>query len=163
MDLRRLRAGEWMAAVAGVILLAALFQPWYGTPDATGWEAFSVIDLLLAVVGIFAIALLIVTATQETPTVAIALDAALALAALPALVLVLIRVGWLPDGADSREWGLWQGLIGVVGINVAAWIAMRDQRLSRPGRPTDLSGKPIAESRDVELLPAPDPRGTTSS
>lgn len=163
MDLRRLRAGEWMAAVAGVILLAALFQPWYGTPDATAWEAFSVIDLLLAALAVYAIALLIVTATQQTPTVAIALDALLALAALPALVLVVIRVLWLPDGADSREWGLWQGLIGVVGVNLAAWIAMRDQRLSQPGRPTDLTGRPVDAPKEVELLPAPDPHRTASS
>jgi peptidoglycan/LPS O-acetylase OafA/YrhL len=163
MDLRRLRAGEWMAAVAGVILLAALFQPWYGTPDATAWEAFSVIDLVLAAFAMFAIALLVVTAAQKVPTVPIALDAALALAGMLALVLVLLRVASLPDGADSREWGLWQGLIGVLGINVAAWVAMRDQRLSQPGRPTDLSGKPIAEPQEVELLPAPDPRGTASS
>lgn len=152
-----------MAAVAGVILLAALFQPWYGTPNATAWEAFSVIDLVLAAVAVFAIALLFVTAAQKVPTVPIALDAALALAGLLALVLVLLRVASLPDGADSREWGLWQGLIGVLGINVAAWVAMRDQRLSQPGRQTDLSGKPIAEPQDVELLPAPDPRGTASS
>jgi peptidoglycan/LPS O-acetylase OafA/YrhL len=163
MDLRRLRAGEWMAAVAGVILLAALFQPWYGTPDATAWEAFSVIDLVLAAFAMFAIALLVVTAAQNVPTVPIALDAALALAGMLALVLVLLRVASLPDGADSREWGLWQGLIGVLGINVAAWVAMRDQRLSQPGRQTDLSGKPIAERQEVELLPAPDPRGTASS
>jgi peptidoglycan/LPS O-acetylase OafA/YrhL len=163
MDLRRLRAGEWMAAVAGVILLAALFQPWYGTPDATAWEAFSVIDLVLAAFAMFAIALLVVTAAQKVPTVPIALDAALALAGMLALVLVLSRVASLPDGADSREWGLWQGLIGVLGINVAAWVAMRDQRLSQPGRQTDLSGKPIAERQEVELLPAPDPRGTASS
>jgi hypothetical protein len=163
MDLRRLRTGEWMAAVAGVILLAALFQPWYGTPDATAWEAFSVIDLVLAAVAMFAIALLVVTAAQKVPTVPIALDAALALAGMLALLLVLLRVASLPDGADSREWGLWQGLIGVLGINVAAWVAMRDQRLSQPGRPTDLSGKPIAEPQEVELLPAPDPRGTASS
>lgn len=152
-----------MAAVAGVILLAALFQPWYGTPDATAWEAFSVIDLVLAAVAVFAIALLFVTAAQKVPTVPIALDAALALAGLLALVLVLLRVASLPDGADSREWGLWQGLIGVLGVNVAAWVAMRDQRLSQPGSPTDLSGKPIAEPQEVELLPAPDPRGTASS
>lgn len=163
MDLRRLRAGEWLAAVAGVILLAALFQPWYSSPDATAWEAFSVIDLVLAAVAVFAIALLLVTAAQETPTVAIALDALLALAGMLALVLVVVRVVSLPDGADSREWGLWQGLIGVAGVNLAAWIAMRDQRLSEPEKPTDLTGRPVATPEEVELLPAPDPRGTGSS
>ena len=30
MDLRRLRAGEWVAAASGVALLVSLFLPWYG-------------------------------------------------------------------------------------------------------------------------------------
>ena len=29
MDLRRLRAGEWLAAAAGVALVVSLFLPWY--------------------------------------------------------------------------------------------------------------------------------------
>ena len=163
MDLRRLRVGEWITALAGVLLLVSLFAPWYGTPDASGWEALAVNDVVLALIAVAAVALLFVTASQAVPTLPIALDALLALVALVGLVLVLFRGVSLPDGADSREWGLWQGLIGVLGINAAAWIAMRDQRLSQPGRPTDLSGKPIAEPQEVELLPAPDPRGTASS
>jgi hypothetical protein len=42
-------------------------------------------------------------------------------------------------------------------------MAMRDERLSKPGRPTDLSGRPIPAQPEVETLPAPDPRGAASS
>ena len=42
MDLRRLRAGEILLAVSGLVLLVSLFLPWYGTAgdaELTGWEA----------------------------------------------------------------------------------------------------------------------------
>jgi carbon starvation protein CstA len=163
MDLRRLRAGEWIAAVAGLILLAALFQPWYGPADATAWEAFSVTDLVLAALALFTVAVLVVTAAEAVPALPLTLDALLALAGIVALVFALIALASLPDGADSREWGLWQGLIGVLGVNVGAWLAMRDQRLSKPGKPTDTSGRPVAEHPEVETLPAPDPRSAAPS
>jgi peptidoglycan/LPS O-acetylase OafA/YrhL len=162
MDLRRLRAGEWITALAGVLLLASLFSPWYGTPDASGWEALAVNDVVLALVAAGAIALFIVTASQGVPVLPIVFDALVALAALVGLVLVVVRVAALPDGADSREWGLWLALLAVIGVNVGAWIAMRDERLSKPGRPTDLSGRPIAAPPEIETLPAPGARGASS-
>ena len=162
MDLRRLRAGEWITAAAGLLLLVSLFLPWYGTPDASGWESLAAIDVVLAAIAIAAIALLVVTAVQPAPAPPIALDALLALVALAGVVLVLVRVASLPEGADSREWGLWLALAGALGVEAGAWIAMRDQRLSKPGRPTDLSGRPVAEHPEVERLPAPDPRGAES-
>jgi hypothetical protein len=163
MDLRRLRAGEWIAALAGLLLLVSLVMPWYGTPDASGWEALTVNDVVLAAIGVFAIATLVVTASQPVPTLPIALDALLSLAALIGLVLVLVRVLALPDGADTRELGLWLGLAAVLGVNAGAWIAMRDQRLSKPGKPTDLSGRPVAAPAEVEVVTPPNPRGAPSS
>jgi hypothetical protein len=162
MDLRRLRVGEWIAALAGLVLLVSLFIPWYGEPHTTAWEALAVNDVLLAAFALFAVALLFVTAMQAAPAVPIFLDALVALAGMVASVLVLVRVGFLPDGADSREAGLWLGLAGALGVAVGGWISMRDQRLSRPGRPTDLSGRPVAEPAEVEVQPPPGPRSAES-
>jgi hypothetical protein len=162
MDLRRLRAGEWIAALAGLALLVSLFLPWYGAPSASGWEALTVNDLLLTAVALFAVALLFVTAMQPVPAVPIVLDALVVLAGTVAVALVLVRVGALPDQASSREWGLWVGLAGAVGIAVGGLISMRDQRLSRPGRPTDLTGRPVAESVEVEVVSPPSPRDAPS-
>ena len=163
MDLRRFRAGEWVTALAGVLLPASLFAPWYGTPDASGWEALAVNDIVLALISAAAIAMVVVTASQGVPVVPIALDALVAVAALIGLVLVLVRVALVPEGADSREWGLWLALVAVIGVNVGAWVAMRDERRSKPGRHTDLSGRPIAEQPEIETMPAPDARGAASS
>jgi peptidoglycan/LPS O-acetylase OafA/YrhL len=162
MNLRRLRAGEWITALAGLVLLASLFLPWYGSPGATGWEALTVNDVLLAAVGVFALALFFVTAHQPVPALPIALDALVTLAGMVAVALVLVRVGFPPGEPGSREWGLWLALAAALGVTVGGWISMRDQRLSRPGRPSDLSGQPVTEPAEVEVVSPPGPHGAAS-
>jgi hypothetical protein len=155
MDLRRLRAGEWIAAASGAVLFASLFLPWYG--DASAWEALAVIDVLLALVAAAAVALLLVTALQPVPAVPIAVSALVALAALAGLALVLIRMASLPDGADGREGGLWLALAAALGLFAGACLAMRDERLSPSGRHTDLTGRPGPAPPEIEPIPAPRP------
>ena len=77
MDLRRVRAGEWVAAASGVALLVSLFLPWYG-PSASAWESLAAIDVLLAFVAASGVLLAIVTAVQRVPAVPIALSALVA-------------------------------------------------------------------------------------
>jgi peptidoglycan/LPS O-acetylase OafA/YrhL len=143
MDLRRLRAGEWVAAASGVALLVSLFLPWYEPGSLSGWESLAVIDVLLAFVAATGVLLAIVTAVQRVPAVPIALSALVFLAGLVGVVLVLFRLLDVPDGASGREWALWLGVAGAVGIVAGAAIAMRDERM--------LGAKPV----DVESLPAP--------
>ena len=91
MDLRRLRAGEWIAAASGGALLASLFLPWYdgGAADLSGWEALGAIDVVVALVAAAAIALLVVTATQGVPAVPVMMDALVTLAGIVGALLVL--------------------------------------------------------------------------
>jgi peptidoglycan biosynthesis protein MviN/MurJ (putative lipid II flippase) len=158
MDLRRLRAGEWIAAASGTVLLLALFLPWY-TADAehstTGWESFAVLDIVLALIAASAVALLLVTATQPVPAVPVALAALVAIAGFVATVLVLIRVLELPEGAAGREWALWLGLAGSLGVLTGGLLATRDERLSPPGRHTDITGRPAPPPPEIEAIPAP--------
>jgi hypothetical protein len=145
MDLRRLRAGEWILALSGVVLLVSLFLPWY-RPSLTAWEALAVNDVILAIVGLAALAALVATATQRVPAVPIALEAMVAALGVVALLLVVVRAIWLPDAADQRDYGLWIGLAGAVGMAVGGWIAIRDERMpAAPKRP------------EHDPLPAPPP------
>jgi hypothetical protein len=184
MDFRRLRVGEWVVGASGLVLFVALFLPWYelgegivvGPPDAldahaSAWDAFTVLDLLLALGALAAIAVVFVTAAQATPALPLALESLVALFGLLLLVLVVFRLADPPDvsflestaGAATRErvedidraTGAWLGLASVLGIIVGAFVAMRDERRSPAGRPTDLSGVPVASPRAVETLPAP--------
>jgi hypothetical protein len=160
MDLRRLRAGEWVAAASGVALLVSLFLPWYefdicavlaselatsDCPTMTGWEALAAIDVLLAFVAASGVLLAIVTAVQRVPAVPIATSALVTISGTFGVLLVLYRVIDMPDGAAAREWALWLGLAGAAGIVAGAFIAMRDE--IRPG----------ATRPDIPAIPAPRP------
>jgi hypothetical protein len=123
----------------------------------SGFEALSVLDVVLALIGLAAVALLFVTAAQRVPAVPIAMESLLTLAGLVATILVLIRVIDVPDGASGREWGLWLALAGAIGIAIGALVSMRDERLSTPGRTTDLSGRPAPPQKLPDPIPAPRP------
>jgi len=158
MDLRRLRAGEWIAALSGVALLVSLFLPWYGggaEGDASGWEALAAVDIALALVAAFGVSLIVITASQSVPAVPIALSAIVTLVGLIGVVLVLIRVANLPGGFDSRAVGVWLGLVAAIGIVAGAALAMRDERLSPEGSHTDLTGRPTPAPPEIERVPAP--------
>jgi hypothetical protein len=160
MDLRRLRAGEWVAAASGVALLVSLFLPWYefdicavpaselatsDCPTMTGWEALAAIDVLLAFVAASGVLLAIVTAVQRVPAVPIATSALVTISGMFGVLLVLYRLIDIPDGAAGREWAIWLGLAGAAGIVAGAFIAMRDE--IRPG----------AARPDIPAIQAPGP------
>jgi peptidoglycan/LPS O-acetylase OafA/YrhL len=155
MDLRRLRAGEWIAAVSGVALLVSLFLPWYGPGNVSGWESLAAIDVLLALVAAAGVLLLVVTAVQSVPAVPIAVSTLVVIAGLVGVLLVLFRVIDTPDGTIGREWALWLGLAGAAGIIVGAALAMRDERLSPPGGHTDLTGRPVAPPAELDPIAPP--------
>jgi hypothetical protein len=160
MDLRRLRVGEWAVALCGLALLVSLWLPWYsGSPGAgsslSGWESLAALDVMLGLIAAAAVALLVVTAAQSVPAVPITFTVFVTLAGMLGVLLVLIRVLSLPDAADGRDWALWLALASCVGIVASGLIAMRDERLSRPGRHTDLAGRPAPPPSEMETLPAP--------
>jgi hypothetical protein len=157
MDLRRLRVGEWIVGASGVLLLVALFLPWYGDPSSTAWESFTVLDVILALLALVAISVPVVTSGHRVPALPLALESLTALFGLLGLVLVLVRVLNLPGEADGREIGLWLGLVATLGISAGSLIGMRDERLSPEGRHTDLTGVPVSSQPEVERHPAPRP------
>jgi hypothetical protein len=172
MDLRRLRAGEWIVALSGIGLFVSLFLPWYGYEaarpglqvvgaHATGWEAFAVTDVLLAVLAAFGPALWLVTASQRTVPIPVALAGLTAFAGTIAVVLAVVRVLVVvaPGGPidTTRGAGAWVGLASAAGLAVGGWVAMRDERLSKPGRPTDATGKPSPPPPEIDPIPAPRP------
>jgi hypothetical protein len=159
MDLRRLRAGEWIAGLSGLVVLVSLFLPWYGDEGGSrsGWESLGALDLILAVLALAALAIPVVTAVHRVPAVPLAHESLVVLVAAPIWLLVVFRVLNLPDWAAGREWGLWVALLGTLGILLGSLIAMRDERLTRESRHTDLTGVPVSAPREIETLPAPRP------
>jgi hypothetical protein len=151
MDLRRLRHGEWIAGVSGAAVLVALFLDWYSAPDgatANAWESFTVTDVLLAIAGLFGIALAVGAATQRSPAVPQATGALAVPVAVVAAVSVVIQALSLPKGADAREVGLYLGIAATLGVLVGAWRSIGDQSFPRG----------VAPKVEVTPLPAPKPR-----
>jgi hypothetical protein len=161
MDLRRLRAGEWIAGLGGVALLVSLFLPWYEwelcamlatdvrrgapCPSASGWESLAAIDVLLAFVAAAGVLLPVVTAAQRVPALPIAVAALTTIAGLVGVLLVLLRIAAMPDHFLEREWGIWLALAGALGVLTGALVAMRQEHW------------PGAEEARIEFVPAPRP------
>jgi hypothetical protein len=164
MDLRRLRVGEWALALSGVALLVSLFLPWYerGDSSMSGWESFAVIDVLLAAVAAFALVAVVAAATQPTTALAISFESLSVIFGLVASVLALVRVLAVPDlGAPGygTAAGAYLGLAGSVGLAAGALVAIRDERLSRPGKITDVTGRPSPPPPEIEAIPPRRPEG----
>jgi hypothetical protein len=153
MDLPRLRAAEWIAALGGALLLISLFAPWFsgGTASVYGlgtarlddsfsaWQTFTVFDVMLALGAVAAIALLVTRAARRTPALGLALFALLTLAGLALTVVVIVRALSAPEfefvevgrGAASVTvfqgaspvLGLWLGLAGCAGLVIGGWVA----------------------------------------
>jgi hypothetical protein len=195
MDLHRLRVGEWIAAISGVVLLISLFLPWWSVPGQfqmqmlrgggyegtyferslgtsgsdsftswSAWEMLSTTDILLGLLGAAAIVLWIVTARARNTAPGIAFDALLVPFALVMSIVCLIRVLNVPEPleplADALdvvdvEYGAWLGLAATLGVLAGVLVAMRDERLSKPGQPTDQTGMPVDAPPAIEKLPAP--------
>jgi hypothetical protein len=154
MDLRKLGAGEALAGLSGVALIAAMaLLTWFGVDVPPGTEpvggfdafrAFDVIDLLLLLTAIVAIALPLLGLTQPRPDLPIVTSALVALLGIVSAIAVLVRIIIPPDlsGArfaldfeplntgfeTTRGVGVFIGLLAVIGIATGGWLAMRDER-----------------------------------
>jgi hypothetical protein len=150
MDLRRVRINEWLAGLAGVVLVVSLFLDWY--PGANAWESFAVSDVVLAVAGLFGVGLWVGTATQTSPAVQQSMAALTLPVAFVGSIIALVHLLSLPDGAQSREVGVWLGTAAVLGLLLSAWRSMGDQSF-----PASVTPQP-----DIAVLPTPASRSDAS-
>ena len=151
MDLRRVRVWEWLTGLAGVALLVSLFLPWYepaSGSEANAWESFAITDVVLALVGLLALALPVLAATQRTAAVPQSWTALVMPFAIAAAVLAVVRLLNLPDdlgpGAE-RAVGVWLGAGAALAVFAFDYRSMADKRFPAAMRP----------HLDVATIPAP--------
>jgi hypothetical protein len=144
LDLRRLRAGEWLAGAGGIALIVALMLPWFD--EESGYEALTVIDVLLALLALLAIALPVLQATRDSPALPIAAGVVTAALGIPGVLLVLFRVIDDPFAGADRDVGIWVALAATVAIEAAGWMSIDNEYVK--GLPPD---------PEPELRPAPQP------
>jgi hypothetical protein len=151
--MRALRPADVLAGAAGAVLLISLFLPWYAprgrTETVDAWQAFAVTDLLLALVGVLAIALAVAQVAVRGPAMPVGLGvvaSSLAIAGLLVLVFRLIDEPG-PNALIELRAGAYVGLAAAFLTTVGTWASMADER----PRPSD----PRAPA--VERRPAPQP------
>jgi hypothetical protein len=141
-----MRKAEPIAGLGGVLLLVSLFLTWYdSTPGAepggsslTGWEAFAVIDVLLAALALLAIAVPIVSALASGPAKPIGIAVIASSVGWLGIVLVGFR---LLDNPGPLRAGAWLALAGATVAWIGSWLSLRDE--STPGAtPPELPRRP---------------------
>ena len=132
--MRRVRNGELVCGAAGVVLLASMFLDWYavtGRDDTlSAWGAFSVVDLMLALVALLGIALAVSQVAGRGPALPVALGVITTTLALAGTLLVLYRILNQPGPNDliSVEAGAYVGLLASLGVFLGAWLSLSDER-----------------------------------
>ncbi len=156
MDLRRLRAGEWLAAAGGVALIVGLLLPWYDIggvdpgqdvryPEANAFEATSIIAVLLAAIAVLAISLAVLQATQDRPAKPVAAGVLTVTFGSIGVLGVLFRIVDKPgrEFVELRA-GAWLALAAALAIVAGAWRSVASEYVR--GLPPD---------PEPELRPAP--------
>ena len=141
----RLRDGEWIAGAGGVALLVSLFLGWYS--GASAWEAFSVLDLVLALLALAPLALVALQATRESPSLPVAFSVLTVVAGALATLLIAYRILNQPGPNDlvGVEVGAWIGLAAAVAVLAGGWRSLRVEAV------------PGAVTPPIEDVPAPTP------
>jgi hypothetical protein len=159
------RRADLIAGVAGVVLLVAMFLPWFGASQAAdealrdaqqvtqqfgggdvkeldlnenAWQAFEFVKFVLAaaaVAGILSGAAMFARGRRPAAGPA-AVTAGLGMLAA---LLILYRV-IDPPGEASRQVGLFLGFFAALGIAVGGWLALESPVASRDGRRRDRIG-----------------------
>jgi hypothetical protein len=139
----RLRPADLVAGGGALLLAAALFLDWYS--GASAWEAFSVLDVVLALLALPPLALVVAQATRASPSVPVLLSVLSIVAGLLAFVLIGYRILNQPGPNDAVdvEAGAWVGLAAAALVFAGGWWSTRDEAMPGAARPP------------VEDLPAP--------
>src|SRR3954453_18730675 len=113
MRLERVRPIDWVAGATGVILLVVLALPWYDLLDGSlsAFQAFSVVDLWLALTALLAIAIPLVTAARDAPAVPLAVAVAAVACSWIAVLLALWRAIDQPGKGLDPTAMPWIGLL----------------------------------------------------
>lgn len=158
---RRIDAGDVLAALGGVLLIVALFLDWFA--GATAWQAFEIVDLLLAAGAVAAIA----AAAEGLGLRSGLRPSALVPIGLVLLAIVVVQLIEPPPGfnnIDDRGSGAWLGLAGaaLIVLGAALRIARINVTVSVGGRETRrrvpaVDRRPSAGSADARPFDSAEP------
>jgi hypothetical protein len=148
VDTSRVSTGQLVAGASGLGLFLFLFLNWYGGggQKLSAWETFSVLDVALAAIGLFAAAVAVIPIMGRAD-VPVANGRALLLAGVIALVLTFFFALELTHGELASDVSLQVGgylsLLACIGIAAGGFMSGQPAPVSRarpappaPGGPT---------------------------
>jgi hypothetical protein len=172
MNAQDIGRGPLIAAISAIALLIFMFFSWYGVDSITAsglgfeqeisgeqleqfagesgddtsanaWQAFSLIDILLLILIIGAVALAAARALGSPIDLPIAPSALITGFGVIAFLLILFRLIVTPDAAGSdipagvevdvdvsRKIGVFLGLLAAAGMAIGGWLAMQEEGTS---------------------------------
>jgi len=151
MDASKVKGGQLVAAVGGIILLVGLlFLKWYGfggsveTPfggavkfsaaDIGAWDGAgflgTIANLVILVAGIAAVGLAILTATARSVALPVAASALTAGLGIASVAMVVLRIFFRPGSESDLKFGIFVGLVGAVVVAVGGWQSMKEEGTS---------------------------------
>ena len=143
---RRLETGPLLVILGALLVLVALFLPWY-TGELTAWDVFEVWDLVLAA---FAVAAIAAAIGLLSPDVALVDRRWLPATVLAAVVVVAAEILDPPPAATGQDprTGAWLALGGAVlmggrdAADLQPGAARADRRGARPAPARPRGGRP---------------------
>ena len=151
MNLNRVRGGELVAAVGGLVLLISLlFLDWYGigisleTPigdfsaggDFGAWDRQGAIgtlaNLVILAAAVAALGLALLTASARTVALPVAASAVTAALGVAACIMIIGRMLFQPgpNSLVDLEFGIYLALAGAVIIAYGGWQGMQEEGTS---------------------------------
>ena len=139
MDLGRLRRGEVIAALGGLLLLIALFFfDWYSgfkeipvgpaSTDFGAWDSAGLLGFVLAA-ALAAVSLAVLTATSRTVALPVAASALTASLGIAAVGMILLRMVFQP-GSNAQidlKFGILLALIAALIVAYGGWDSMKEE------------------------------------
>jgi len=151
--------GRIILAIGAALLFASLFVNWYGFgqgPDADGftaWTAFELVDLLLAVLALSAIAAALEPFVRASSRIPAGVTAAAGPAALLLVVVSIVNVPPAAQGFDAQlEVGAWLALAGaaimcagalVAGNRISLVVTPRERAPAKPATADETETRPL--------------------
>jgi len=173
VDLRKLRRGELIAAVGGILLLISLFFfDWYSRQEivllggsSTGVSAWddtgffgAIANLVILAAALSAITLAVLTATSRTIALPVAASAITSTLGFAAVAMVLLRILFQPgpNALTDIKFGIVLALIAAAIIAYGGWESMKEEGTTFDSARDQLQSR-YAGRPEPERRPAPQP------
>jgi hypothetical protein len=158
MDTSRVNQGELVAGASGLLLFLFLFLNWFGAfgTSASAWEAFDIVDIVLTLIGLGAVALAVLPMAGQEVNLPVARPRLLVILGI---IATTITLNWIFEG-DNLKFGIFLATLAAIGIIVGGYLAETTGPAGMGGG-TRATAPPPAAPPPTQTAPPPGPGAGT--